>query len=141
MVKSSTVSITPSQHAASHQVGGTDPLTNPLLLHAARHNVGGADAINRTFSSTSDMVGSRSDDTNYQNTSGSEMLVIVSGYDGTTYSRAFVKSSSPADTKVIEVQTVNNSTRCLTFIVPINYYYRVTGMGGTIQTWMESITT
>ena len=45
MVKSETVSLTPSQHAANHVIGGTDPLINPLLLHAARHEIGGADEM------------------------------------------------------------------------------------------------
>ena len=33
MVNSSSISITPSQHAARHVVGGADPLIDPLLLH------------------------------------------------------------------------------------------------------------
>ena len=45
MVNSSSISITPSQHADRHVIGGDDPLVNPLLLHATRHNPGGDDEI------------------------------------------------------------------------------------------------
>lgn len=47
MVKSTTTSITPAQHASNHSIGGTDPLALPLLVntHDTTHEGGGSDPI------------------------------------------------------------------------------------------------
>lgn len=47
MVESSSISITPAQHADNHQIGGSDPLTGTILVspHHAEHESGGSDVV------------------------------------------------------------------------------------------------
>ena len=140
MVKSETTSITPTQHAANHAVGGTDPLINPLLLHATRHAPGGADEI--VFGAIVDQMGSRALATNYQNTTGHFMMISVlftktNGVNTTV--NGYAKATSPADVVVATYSRIEVSDSTLTFIVPPDYYYRVTsGNVGTSPThWYE----
>lgn len=138
MVKSQTVSISPAQHASRHSVGGSDPLVDPLFLHATRHQVGGADPVPIIPTVTEEQA-SRVTDTNYQNTGVSMMIVMVSvdGVAGTYTVDAYVKATSPADTRVARSFGSTSEEGEVTFIVPAGFYYRVV-TANTILHWIEA---
>lgn len=58
MVESSSISITPSQHADRHVVGGNDPLIDPITTtaHTTSHQRGGSDELGTIYNMTDDIL-------------------------------------------------------------------------------------
>jgi len=110
----------------------------------------GSGKLDRTFiqvGSLSDVTASRAFATNYQNTSGRDLWVMVSsgksGGVANTILRGYVGASNPATTLVIQAaaanMTASDQKAGITFVVPSNYYYRVDGAGAniTLDSWVE----
>ena len=111
-----------------------------------------ADKLN--VSTQSVVTGSRALGTNYQNTSGKTMLVTITvrHYTGGSVNdvakaTAYVKSTSPPDTLICFLQTVNGGGAyqwlSMSFPVPDTYYYKVSdedsnGGASTLSSWTET---
>jgi hypothetical protein len=101
---------------------------------------------NPAAQSVTDKSGSRALSTNYQNTTGKVMTVVVtSGTSNTGPSTltAYVGASNPATALFTEVSSNPGATGIgifVTIIVPNNYYYRVdptSRTDGTVHAWWE----
>ena len=90
-----------------------------------------------------DVTGSRALDTSnnhiYQNTSGKIIIVAVTVTGTSLNSVALCKVSSPPD--VVMGQVVGGASLqvlMMTFVVPVNYYYKVTnGANAYLESWIE----
>jgi hypothetical protein len=72
----------------------------------------------------------------YQNTTGKPIFVFVSGSSSTA--TAFVAASSPPTTVAAVAPAGGGAVfASMSFIVPNNFYYRVTGGFSTINSWSE----
>jgi hypothetical protein len=137
MVVSQTTSITPSEHADRHSVGGADPLVNPLLLHASRHEAGGADPIT-ALSAMSDVSGSRANNTVYQNLTGKTLIVSVSGYKSTAGGIDLLSDASTPPTTQVATQSDGGgafTANLIGFIQP-NHYYKTINIS-VMYVWLE----
>lgn len=128
MVKSQMTAITPATHADRHRHGAADPLTGDVRIDL--------------FKTMNELSGSRTLGTTYQNTGDMPMLVIVEAtMTATGHFGGYVKSSTPADTRVSSVyQSSVNGTVFAVMLVPPSYYYtadkHTTGTA-TLTTWYE----
>tara|TARA_R110001599_G_scaffold348090_1_gene574978 strand:- start:294 stop:983 length:690 start_codon:yes stop_codon:yes gene_type:complete len=94
--------------------------------------------VNQTWQ---DVIGSRSQGTAYQNTTGSPIMVAVRvGFAGNTFYN-FEVSTDNSTYLIINSSFVSNSTMVMNFnvVVPNNTYYRFrrTSGGSGISGWME----
>jgi hypothetical protein len=129
---------------------GEDVSTGDLITAARWNNYMGAsgsldfvhDALDDV--SQSDVSGSRSMDTVYQNTNGKIRIatVAVQSVDqgvGLSGLVAYCDSSNPPTTVVGKgrgASTDHDGYNSVTFVVPINYYYKCHG-GYNIESWIE----
>ena len=141
MVQSSSISITPSEHAARHSHGGADPLVAPLLPHHTQHEIGGTDEIPPSRY-LANVTGDRAWDGIYQNR-GAEALYIgmyLMGGNGDTWNLQVENANPP--TVVVDTYIcaggINYTT--LRATVPSMSYYRLTTSDGTntIHSWSET---
>ncbi|MBA7567545.1 hypothetical protein ES708_09260 [subsurface metagenome] len=101
------------------------------------------DALVGKFADVSHSEPSRSLDSTYRNTSGKIRLVTVTaraGSGGHPYIVAYCDATSSPTTIVAKACTSDDyqvPVNCLTFIVPVNYYYEIHCAGGSIEEWHE----
>jgi len=78
--------------------------------------------------------------TNYQNSTKIRHVTVCAVHADVDYTAAYVKASSPADTRVAlvgnDLGVGANITQQISFTVPPSYYYRVV-TDGTIAEWWE----
>lgn len=141
MVKSTTVSVQAQNHAASHEAGGADAITMGNLPHATQHESGGGD-VPVFFTALNNMTGSRSNSTEYQNTSDIAKFVIVSGFGDPSPEQleVYVGTATPlgAADRISAGQVTNAYYICASFIVPPGCYYKTEGLETSIPEWWES---
>ena len=134
MVKSQTTSITPTQHAANHAAGGSDPLVAPLIDHTSQHISGGSDPV-PSVTVHLDATGARVAGTTYQNTHDRPMHIVVGIVNvANTIYNALSDAATPPTVEVGEIRTGNGGRGTLAFWVMANHYYKVTG---TFTSWHE----
>lgn len=84
----------------------------------------------------------RSLNTVYQNTTGKPLLVTVNmTFEGNEFVQCLQGSANPptSDTGALGCNSITQAVMSHTFIVPINYYYKVLVVTGTptINRWVE----
>jgi len=87
-----------------------------------------------------DMTASRSADVTYQNTSGNDLIVIASCEmsEGSAANADALIGVASANTTVAGITCSPNSNsqrNNITFIVPVDYYYRISGGSGWYEWW------
>lgn len=92
------------------------------------------------FNSQNVVTGSRALDTNYQNTHGAPILVMVTV--NTTFQNSKIEiycdSNDTPTTKVAsQVAGINAEPFCVFFLVPDNYYYRLDQTDCELLIWVE----
>jgi len=90
-----------------------------------------------------DVTASRAIGTTYRNTSGKIIFVTVTVVHNNTSSWSAKCDLNAAPTTVVAQQqtgaAVTNDIRCASFVVPVNFYYKISDDGGTktLLSWIE----
>lgn len=132
MVQSSSISITPANHADRHRHGGADPLTGDVRI---------TDYDYRPFTAYTDVTGSRASDTVYQNTGDTPMFVSLFGIDTTSGAgaNAYTEAVDPPTVIVAKGAASTNQQCDCRFIVPPGWYYKIVHDLNSGVGWFESV--
>lgn len=86
--------------------------------------------VNQVFSTPTRVAG-----TNYQNTTGRPITVLINVYKASTGGSFFVSTDNVTYTAIVGITTLT-SLPSITVIIPNLYYYRVEA-GSTVNGWRE----
>ena len=139
MVDSQVTSITPATHADRHRHGGADPLTGDVRI----------DDVEPNFTTVTNVTGSRSAGSTYQNTGD----VPISVHIDCTHS-----TSDNTKTSLLQVSPNSDMSSSLTLfkvirwtsgapaehdspngIIPVGQYYKLSLTNLSLTTWIEVI--
>jgi hypothetical protein len=110
---------------------GTDNITLMTPLRTEQHTLANDIGWDQTFN-----VGlTRVAGTNYQNTTGRPITVLINAYKASTGGSFFISADNVTYTAVVGITTLT-AVPAITVIIPNLYYYSIES-GTTINSWRE----